>query len=366
MAVLGVASITPAFPKIVKELHVSSEAIGLLITVFTFPGVILTPFLGVFADRWGRKKILIPALFLFGIAGSFCFLVRNFSSLLILRFFQGVGAASLGSLNVTIIGDLYSGKERPAAMGYNASVLSVGTASYPTIGGALAMLGWYYPFILPLIAIPIGFLVLFYLKNPEPRKDEHIREYLINAWQAIRNRRVIGLFIASTFTFILLYGAYLTYLPLLLGSSFKASPLVIGLILSVMSFTTAMTSWQLGRLMAHYSGKALLTVAFLLYGLALAIIPLASNLWVVLIPVLIFGVAHGMNFPTVQTLLTELAPMEYRAAFMSINGMVLRLGQTLGPILMALAFTIGGMNGVFGVGVGFAIATSLVILVTIT
>lgn len=83
------------------------------------------------ADRYGRKKILVPSLMLFGIAGGACMFTRDYHILLICRFFQGTGAASLGALNVTVIGDLYSGKERTTAMGYNASVLSIGTATYP-------------------------------------------------------------------------------------------------------------------------------------------------------------------------------------------------------------------------------------------
>jgi len=150
-AVLGVASITPAFPRMERDLHISAQDIGLLITVFTLPGVILTPILGVLADRIGRKKILIPALLLFGVAGTSCFFARDFQLLLVFRFLQGIGAASLGSLNVTIIGDLFEGHDRAAAMGYNASVLSIGTASYPAIGGALATIGWYYPFLLPAL-----------------------------------------------------------------------------------------------------------------------------------------------------------------------------------------------------------------------
>ena len=51
--IIGVASITPAFPKIVKDLNISAKDVGLLIAVFSFPGILLTPFLGVIADRWG-------------------------------------------------------------------------------------------------------------------------------------------------------------------------------------------------------------------------------------------------------------------------------------------------------------------------
>jgi ACDE family multidrug resistance protein len=365
MAVLGVSSITPAFPKIVQELGISSQAVGLLITVFTFPGVVLTPILGVLADRWGRKKILVPALMLFGIAGGACAFARDFNLLLLLRFFQGIGAASLGSLNVTLIGDLYSEEECPAAMGYNASVLSVGSASYPAIGGTLATLGWYYPFLLPLVAIPIGFLVLFSLKTPELKNNQNLKEYFSNAWRSVKNRQVVGLFFVSVITFIMLYGSYLNYFPLLVGNSFGAPLWKIGLMMAVMSLSTAVTSSQLGKLAKIHSERTLLRAAFVLYALALVMIPFMRNLWALLIPIIIFGIAHGVNVPSRQTLLVGLAPMEYRAAFMSVNGMVLRLGQTLGPLLMGAVFGIWGIDSVFYAGASFAIVVFIVVVIMI-
>lgn len=350
MAVLGVSSITPAFPRIIEQLGISAQNVGLLITVFTFPGVLLTPVLGVLADRFGRKRILIPSLLLFGLAGGACAFSRNFNLLLILRFFQGMGAASLGSLNVTIIGDLYSGKKRTEAMGYNTSVLSVGTASYPAIGGAMATLGWYYPFALSFMGVPIGFLVLFSLKNPEPRNEQNLKVYLKNALKSMRNWRVAGLFLASIVTFIILYGTYLTYFPILMGNLFGASPLVIGLIMSAMSLTTAFTSSQLRNLSKLSPEKNLFKIAFIIYALALVSIIFVPNLLFMLVPVALFGVAQGINIPSIQTLLVRLAPMDHRGIFMSINGMVLRLGQTLGPVLMGSVFGVWGMDGVFYAG----------------
>ncbi len=167
MAIMGVASLTPAFPKIRDHFQITESQVGLLITVFTLPGIFLTLFLGILADRFGRKTILIPSLILFGLAGGLCAVFHDFHMLLILRFFQGIGAASLGSLNVTLIGDIYSGKQRAMAMGFNTSVLSVGTAAYPAIGGVLTMLDWYAPFLLAFLAIPVGIWIALSMKlNP--------------------------------------------------------------------------------------------------------------------------------------------------------------------------------------------------------
>ena len=107
MAVLGSSSVTPAFPEIRQEFGVSADQVGLLITVFTLPGVLLTAVAGALSDRVGRRKILIPSLMLFGLAGGACALAPTFEMLLVLRTLQGFGAAALGAMNVTVLVSKY-------------------------------------------------------------------------------------------------------------------------------------------------------------------------------------------------------------------------------------------------------------------
>jgi ACDE family multidrug resistance protein len=347
MAIMGVSSVTPAFPRIARELGVSAKQVGYLITYFTFPGVILGPIAGVLADRAGRRRILVPSLFLFGVAGTACAFVRDFDVLLGLRFIQGVGASSLGALNMTIVGDLFPARERTAAMGYNASVLSIGTASYPLIGGALATVGWHYPFFLPVIAIPVGLLVIFRLKSPEPRNKQRLGTYFSAVWQIARQRSILGLFICGLLSFVVLYGAYLTYLPFLVASSFGGTPFIIGLIMSAASVSTALTASQLGSLSRRFSEKRLLAMGCVIYAIGLAVVPFIPRLWLLFLPALVYGVAAAFAIPSITSLIAAFAPMNQRAAIMSLNGMVLRLGQTLGPVVMAAVFGLWSYKGVY-------------------
>ncbi len=356
MAVLGVTSITPAFPKIVEELNIMPIEVGLLITVFTFPMIIFALFLGVLGDRFGRKKIIIASLALFGVAGGACSLARDFNLLLILRFFQGIGSASLFPLGATIIGDIYSDKERTAAMGYNISVLYLGSAIFPAVGGAMAIFGWNYPFLLSLLALPIGLMALFFLKNPEPRGDQHIKEYLKNIWGDIKNRQVFGLYVFSIAIFIIFYGSYLTYFPLLVGNSFGATSIIIGIIIAGTGIIASLTSSSLGRLAKVISKGNLIKAGFVLYALALITIPLVSDIWLFIIPSVVFGVAHGVTLPSIETLMVGLGSMENRGAFMSVHEIVVRLGQTLGPIVMGVIFSIFGMASIFYAGALLSIA----------
>ena len=278
-----------------------------------------------------------------------------------MRLIQGIGAAPLGSLTVAIIGDLYSGKELIAAMGYNSSIRSIGSAGYPAIGGALAMMGWHYPFILPVIAVPIGFLVLSTLKVPEPENEFHIREHLDIVWKKLRNRQIAGLLVIGIIIFIMLFGSYMTCFPLLLGNLFGSSSLVIGLYMAGVSLIAALTSSQLGKIVRLFSRKAILKISFILYALALSIIPFIPRLELFFIPVLIFGIAHGMSIPIIQALFAEAAPLKYRATFMSINGMTFRMGQTLGPFLIGLVIGVWGITGAFFAGAVLSIVMFIII-----
>src|SRR5690625_4118482 len=104
---MGVSSIAPALPSIVRSFSCTNDQIGLLITFYTLPGIILTLILGVIADRYGRKRVLIPSLFFFGIAVTACAFATSFEHLLFLRDLLGMGSASLGALFLSIIVDLY-------------------------------------------------------------------------------------------------------------------------------------------------------------------------------------------------------------------------------------------------------------------
>ncbi len=362
VSVMGVASITPAFPSIIKYFQITTQQVGWLIAAFTLPGIFLTPVMGILADRVGRKVILIPSLFLFGLAGFSCVFVRDFEFLLGLRFIQGIGASSLATINLTLIGDIFTGEKRVAAMGYNASVLSIGTASYPSIGGLLSVSAWYYVFVLPLLAIPLGIFVYFGLNNPEPKNGLRLKTYFANVWLAVNKPVVWGLFFSNILLFFILYGSYLTYFPILLEERFNADSVVIGGAMSVMSLVTAVTSSQLSNINRLMSGRNLLLLATSFYFISMLLISNAYGWGFIITGIMVFGFGHGILIPTIQTMLVGLSSIQERAAFMSLNSMVLRIGQTIGPLLVGLFYAFGGMQASFLGGASVAVVMFLIIL----
>jgi MFS family permease len=358
---MGLANVVAAFPLIGTHFDQSPQAVGLLITAFTVPGILLTPVLGILADRWGRRRVLVPSLMVFGLAGGGCALARDFRALLALRFVQGVGVSALGPLCVTIITDLYDGRAHTTAMGYYSSVLTVASAGYSVIGGALAILGWQYPFAIHFLGIPVALLAARSLRNPEPRGNQQFGEYLRQLWIGVRRPQVLRLFAACLVAFIFVFGAYYNYLPFLMEETFGASPLVIGIAQSGTSLVSAITSSQLGRLTGRWSQRSLLGLVFALYAVALPLVPLAPRLWTLAIPVVLFGVSTGLFIPVFLTMTARLAPTEHRSALVAANEMVLFAGQSIGPVLIGAAFGLWGLGGAFYAGFPLAVVGLLLV-----
>lgn len=353
---LVLASIPPAFPKIIQALNVPPQKIGLLISVFSLPSLALGPIVGVLADRVGKKKILVPSLILFGIAGTACGFARDFNLLLWFLFLQGIGAVSLHSLTIALISDLYSGTRRTTAIGYNTSIINASTATYSIIGGALAVRDWHYPFLLSLAAIPVALLVWVGLKKSEPTGEKPLKIDLFDALKSLKNRQLAGLFLASTAQFILLYGALRTYLPLLIAHSFKSSSWVIGLILASLPVAMAIAASQVGRLAKWFPETTLIRASFVLYAFALFSVPFVSNFWLLLIPTVMFGIGFGICSPIILSLVAGRASKEYLATVISVNGTCCNLGRIIGPMLMGVTFGIGGISSVFYIGTAIAIS----------
>lgn len=355
-AIMGGLTIAPIQPTLAEEFNVPSAA--LVMTAFMIPVGIATPILGVLADRIGIKKVLIPSLILFAVAGASASFASNFNILLGWRFLQGLGAAPLDSLALTMIANIYTGRIIATVMAINASVIGISSAIYPLIGGALGELNWRYPFLLAVFAFPLVMLVLIVLKLPKRPVDipkQNLKSYFKSTWKSIKNRSVVGLLFAIGSTFMIQFGAIITFIPMLAKDSFDSSNFENGIILCTSSLILALTASQLGRLLQITSEINLIKISFLISAIVLFITPLLPSLWLLLIPNALFGVSLAFALPSTLALLTGLSRQDSRGGFMAVNASVQSMGQALGPILGSFALSIWGIKGVFFSASAFAI-----------
>lgn len=361
LVTMGISSILPSLPLLAKNYGIPLEQSWRIIASFALPGLICIPFVGVWADRYGRKRVLLPALALFILGGLGCIFARTYLELLFCRMIQGAGSAPLGLLYPTIIADTWQGKERVQIMSLTAMVLGLGTAISPAMGGALAMLHWKLPFILPVLGLPVA-VMASRIPLMRPGNKEPFTQYVKKLVYTARRKQTLILLGLTLLTFIMLSGPLITCFPLLAESVFQATPLESGLILASASLASGLAATRLPKLYSLFSSRALLLTSFAFYCVALYSIPLAPFLWALLLPIFIYGIAQGMNIPLVSLLLTEQAPDEQRAALMAANAVLLRLGQNIGPAVFGTLAEMFGPGAAIMAGTPVALAMSLLVL----
>ena len=363
LVTMGISSLIPVLPDLARAFGIALEDSWRIIAAFALPGLICTPFVGVLADRYGRKRVLIPALLCFtfgGVAGAFA---DSYMELLVFRMIQGVGSAPLGLLYPTIIADTWTGEERVRAMSYTGVALGIGTAINPVLGGALGMISWRLPFLLPLLAIPV-LVLAFRAPLLCPGKNITFRRYARNLLHTVRTRQTIVLLALTLFTFTMLSGPIIACFPVLASSIFKVSTLETGLVIASASLFSGLAAMLLPALYKRFSSRALLLSAFLLYALAFCIIALTEHFWLLLFPMALYGLAQGMNIPLVSLLLTGLSGASERSSLMAVNALLLRLGQNIGPAAFG---TLAGSLGPAGaIASGAAVAAAMAFLVLST
>ncbi|MCE1163876.1 MAG: MFS transporter [Bacteroidetes bacterium] len=341
MAILGIVSVTPSLPYIAADLNVTADRIGLVVSLFALPGIFFTPVYGVLADKYGRKNVLVPSLFLFGVFGTAGFFVRDFNLLLLFRFVSGMGAASLGALNVALIGDLFPAETRGKVVGYNNSALNFGTTIVPIAGGMLAKIHWNYVFLLPLLAVALALFILFSFKEPvtaERKSVSYFREFV----KAVKDFKILMIFLVNVLVYIIHFGSVWTYIPFIIEKKFLSSSVINGFVLAGLSLTASFVSIFFGRLTKNMSQARIFVYSFVLTSSALFAVTLINEWHLLFLPMIIYGAGFGMILPNIQTLVISLAPENQRGALVSINRTVSLLGQFLGPVISGFILYLSG------------------------
>lgn len=351
ISVMGVSIILPVLPQMGLFFGLSHISLGALVISFTLPGIFLAPVGGILADRLGCKAVLVPCLVIFAVAGVLAGLADSLGEFIFWRIVQGCGAACLGVLYNAIIANLFQqDAQRLRIMGFAATVLSLGAALYPALGGFLGEWGWRYPLFISLGALPLAGIALC-TPIAKPATRQSMALYKQDTLQTLRSRRIMAHFFLTLCAFAVLYGPLITYFPVLASVEFGASPALIGGVFSVAALGTSLASSFLGPLARVLSPRTMVYTGACFFSASMLLFPFIGNMYAFALPVLLYGLGQGLVYPAAMTSLSGLAPAGSRGIVMAVNGTVLRLAQTLSPALCGLFFWLGGFNGVFAAGV---------------
>ncbi|MCB1016414.1 MAG: MFS transporter [Acidimicrobiales bacterium] len=356
--ILNNTLIGPAIPDILSSFGQPDSRAGLLVASGALPGIVVAPLIGVLADRFGRRRVLTPCLVIFGIGGGLAALAPSFALLLALRLVQGVGGAGLINLAVVIIGDHWTGGERARLVGRNAATLTISLAVFPALGGLLTELGgWRLAFAPYPLALVTALLVWRLLPDVELHPQPELSRQLRDAAGVLRQPLLTRATLAAFGVFFLIFGLYLTVLPVLLEDRFGLSAGARGLVLAAPALSSTAAALLVGRLRARFGGRVLVLAGSVCFAVAFTTIGLAPALGVLLLGGLFYGLGEGVSIPTYQDFVAGSAPAASRGAVVAVWVGAARAGQVAGPLAAGAALAALAPGGVFVVGGGLAVAT---------
>ncbi|WPH03085.1 MFS general substrate transporter [Acrodontium crateriforme] len=160
--------LSPAINIVDKEFKNPDAAVGsLTVSIYLFGYVVGPIFIGPLSEIYGRKPVLSAANSFFCLWQLGCALAPNLATLIVSRFFSGVGGAACLTLGGSIIGDMFRPHERGFAMGmWNLGPL-FGPVIGPFLGSFLAeRIGWRWDFWIVLAAAtPVTLLIMIFTKE---------------------------------------------------------------------------------------------------------------------------------------------------------------------------------------------------------
>lgn len=353
-SIMGNVLLTPVVPDIVKDFDQPLSRAGLLLAMTTAPGIVLAPVMGVLADRFGRREVLIPCLALFGISGGLGMWAPSYEALLGLRLLQGVGSAGLMNLAIVLIADNWSGVERARMIGRNAAALTTAIVVLPPLGGLLGDLwGWratFAPYWLGLVTA----VVMHVRLAAGTRGDQTLRAQVRALGPLVRRRAVVGPVLLGAIAFVLIFGVFLTAVPLYMDRVFGIDAGGRGLVLALPAVTSTVAALNLGRLRARYSTRVLLGVGFAVFTASFTLLGAVESMVVVCLASLLYGAGDGIVIATLQDGISEVAPPDARGSVVAVWVGVVRAGQTAGPVLAANGFDGPGIRPTFAAAAAVA------------
>jgi EmrB/QacA subfamily drug resistance transporter len=394
MAALDTLVVTTALPVLRVSLHTSLSDLEWTVNAYNlaFACSLLTG--AAFGDRFGRRRIYCVGLAVFTAASAGSALAPTVGVLIATRAVQGVGAAMVMPLTLTLISEAFPPETRGAAIGLWGGIAGLAVAAGPIVGGAVVQgLNWHWIFWLNvpigLVLIPLSAARLRESYGPRPRLD--VVGLLLAGgglfaitWGLVRSNAVgwasgevigslvaggavIGLFLqwehrtrnpmlplalfrrarfssanaVSFFMYASLFGAAFL-MSQFLQTAQHHSPLQAGLRLLPWTAAPMIVSPIAGKLAERYGNRPFMTAGLLLQGVGLAWVAAAATTHLAfgeLGPALgVAGVGISLVFPTVATEVLASVPGEDVGVASGTNSALREVGGVFGVAVLASVF----------------------------
>lgn len=350
LAFVGIGLVIPIMPTYMNVLGISGTVVGFLVAVFALTQFIVSPYAGSWADRYGRKKIIVIGMLLFAVSELIFGLASDALLLFLSRMLGGVAAAFIMPAVMAYVVDITTEQDRGMGMGWISAAISTGFIIGPAIGGFLAEFGIRVPFFAAAGAAAVAMVasILILPESLDKEKLQAAKERVAN--QKNRENQFVQLmksyrtpyFIGLIIIFITSLGLaqYETILGLFVDHKFGYTPKDIAWMIMIGAVVGAVMQLTLFGPLINWIGEKKLSM----YCLALIAVFMVATIfsgtyWMMVVSVSVVFLAVDFVRPAVSTYFSRVAG-EDQGFVAGMNASYTSLGNIAGPSIAGILFDV--------------------------
>lgn len=158
---LEISSVPTILPTLEKVLNADFKQLQWVMNAYTLAVTTVLMAVGALADRYGRKRVFLISIAVFGIASLICGVAGDVRTLIVARFLQGMSGGALLICQIAVLSHAFQqGRERAVAWGWWGVIFGIGLGFGPIIGGCIvAVSSWEWVFLIHVLLAVIAFLL---------------------------------------------------------------------------------------------------------------------------------------------------------------------------------------------------------------
>jgi len=321
--------IIPELPGYLEDMG-GGEYKGLIISLFTLTAALSRPVSGKLTDKIGRIPVMIFGTVVCFIIGFAYPLLTTISGFLFLRFIHGFSTGFKPTATSAYVADIVPFNKRGEAMGILGISGSLGMAAGPAIGSEIALrFSLEMMFYASSVAALLSILVIVWMKetleNPERFKLQHLN---VNRSDVLEPKVIPPSMVMMLTAFS--FGIMLTLIPDLsehVGMQNK------GTFFTAFTLSSLFVRIYAGRASDKYGREVVLKVSTLLLTASMIMIGLADSKVTLMVAGVVFGLAAGINSPTIFAWTVDLSDQNRRGRGLSTMFIALEIGIGTGAFI---------------------------------
>ena len=318
--VLGIGIIIPVLPKILLELtgkglSEASQYSGYLMASYAIMQFIFSPIIGGLSDKFGRRPVILVALFGFFLDYMILVYAPTIGWLFVGRILAGITGASFTTATA-YIADISNDENRSKNFGMVGAAFGLGFILVPPIGGLLGDIGTRVPFMfaagLSLVNALYGYFIL-----PESLSKENRREFSWKRANPVGSLKNLGRYpallglVGALFCLQIAGQTHPSTWSYFTMKEFGWNLKQVGWSLAFVGLIVAIVQGGLNRIINPKIGdRNSVIIGLLFYGMGFMLFSIATTGWMMYIYMIPFGLG-GIAGPSLQSLITkQVAPNE--------------------------------------------------------